>query len=296
MYVGLNKLNARVCPRILAQKTHAVSPHHLGREIHLISDSQAALLGVVKGDPRTKTIRQIQQTLEPLRNLGGETNTLVFHFAYGHVNEQDDLADKNAKLAVKEGIRAIEQDRVPSCSTIAHIPPSYVDKTRTITNELWENWGREWRNIEGRRSSERLRSLGIPTSSRHMFHGIADPNHNAIVTTWNRVVLDVGNLNRFLKSRRISRSKRCRQSGCAGSEDADHILFNCQDIEHASHQQILKNNIKNDFRIPSGLCLLSLKDVLSAMSEAETRTTENLFRLAKLIHNFITHHHDNGVI
>ena len=123
-----------------------------------------------------------------------------------------------------------------------------------------------------------------------------NPNHNAIVTTWNRVVLDVGNLNRFLKSRRISRSKRCRQSGCAGSEDADHILFNCQDIEHASHQQILKNNIKNDFRIPSGLCLLSLKDVLSAMSEAETRTTENLFRLAKLIHNFITHHHDKGVI
>ena len=59
---------------------------------------------------------------------------------------------------------------------------------------------------------------------------------------------------------------------------------------------LFKNNIKNDFRIPSGLCLLSLKDVLSAMSEAETRTTENLFRLAKLIHNFITHHHDNGVI
>ena len=137
LYVGPNKLNAHACPQILAQKTHAVSPHHLGREIHLISDSQAALLGVFKGDPRTKTIRQIQQTLEPLRNLGGETNTLVFHFAYGHVNEQHDLADKNAKLAVKEGIRAIEQDRVSLCPTIAHIPPSYVDKTRTITNEVW---------------------------------------------------------------------------------------------------------------------------------------------------------------
>ena len=44
------------------------------------------------------------------------------------------------------------------------------------------------------------------------------------------------------------------------------------------------------------LGLLSLKDVLSAMSDAETRNTENLFRLAKLIHNFITHHHDKGVI
>ena len=267
-----------------------------GREIHLISDSQAALLGVVKGAPRTKTIKQIQQLLEPLRNLGGKTDTLVFHFAYGHVNEQHDLADKNAKLAVKEGIRATEQDRVPSCTKIAHIPPSHADKMRTITSEVWENWGKEWRNIEGRRSSERLRSLGIPTSSRHMFHGIADTNQNAIITTWNRVVPHVGNSNRFLKSRRLTRSKRCRHPGCVGTEDADHILFNCQDTEHDSHQQILKNNIKNDFRIPSGLRLLSLKDVLSAMSEAETRTTENLFRLAKLIHNFITHHHDKGVI
>ncbi len=109
-------------------------------------------------------------------------------------------------------------------------------------------------------------------------------------------MLDVGNSNRFLKSRRRTRSKKCRHPGCVGTEDADHILFNCQDIEHASHQQILKNNIKNDFRIPSGLRLLSLKDVLSAMSGAETRNTENLFRLAKLIHNFITHHHDKGVI
>ena len=32
------------------------------------------------------------------------------------------------------------------------------------------------------------------------------------------------------------------------------------------------------------------------MSDAETRNTEKQFLLAKLIHNFITHHHDRGVI
>ena len=104
------------------------------------------------------------------------------------------------------------------------------------------------------------------------------------------LILSLSLYTKNIKVKQVPAIRICR------FEDVDHILFNCQDIEHASHQQILKNNIKNDFRIPSGLCLLSLKDILSAMSEAETRTTENLFRLAKLIHNFITHHHDNGVI
>ena len=133
-------------------------------------------------------------------------------------------------------------------------------------------------------------------SARHMFHGINDANHNAIITTWNRVVLDVGNTNRFLKSRRIARSNKCRLHGCNGIEDADHILFDCQSIEHAGHQQILKNNIRTEFQIPPGVRLSSLMDVMSAMSDAETKSTENLFILAKLIHTFITHHHDSGLI
>lgn len=32
------------------------------------------------------------------------------------------------------------------------------------------------------------------------------------------------------------------------------------------------------------------------MSDAETKNTENLFLLAKLIHKFITHNHDRGTI
>ena len=171
-----------------------------------------------------------------------------------------------------------------------------MDKIKTITRECHANWETEWKQIEGRRSSKRMRMLGIRPSARHMFHGINDANHNAIITTWNRVVLDVGNTNRFLKSRRIARSNKCRLHGCNGIEDADHILFDCQSIEHTGHQQILKNNIRTEFQIPPGVRLSSLMDVISAMSDAETKSTENLFILAKLIHTFITHHHDSGLI
>lgn len=83
--------------------------------------------------------------------------------------------------------------------------------------------------------------LGIRPSSRHIFHGIEDANHNAIITTWNQVVLDVGNTNRFLKSRRLARSKKCRHQECNG------ILFDCQNIKHAGHQQNLKNKVKAEF-------------------------------------------------
>ena len=282
--------------KMAANVLAAVNPRHLGNEIHLISDSQAALLSVVKGTPKTKTIRQIQRTFEPLKQLNGGRDTLKFHFAYGHINEQHDQADKCAKLAVTEGTKAIEEHRENECSKIAHIPPSFTDKIRTISRECQANWEREWRSEEGQRSTKRMKQLGFRPSVRHIFYGLEDVNHNAIITTWNRVILNVGNINYFLKSRRLVRSNKCRRRGCNGIEDADHILFNCHNIEHANHQQRFKNNIKANFQIPPGVQLLSLKDVLSAMSDAEEYNIGNLFQLAKLIHNFISLHHDSGAI
>ena len=118
-------------------------------------------------------------------------------------------------------------------------------------------------------------------------------------SSWFEKIIDIYiyiNINYFLKSRRLVRSNKCRRRGCNGIEDADHILFNCHNIEHANHQQRFKNNIKANFQIPPGVQLLSLKDVLSAMSDAEEYNIGNLFQLAKLIHNFISLHHDSGAI
>ena len=82
----------------------------------VILNIRLALLSVVKGTPKTKTIRHIQRTFETLKQLNGGRDTLKFHFAYGHINEQHDQADKCAKLAVTEGTKAIEEHRENECS------------------------------------------------------------------------------------------------------------------------------------------------------------------------------------